>query len=215
MVCFEKLRFSFNTSLLPSSLVNFDKNIDPVDYNIPVHITAKHTISKNSTPSTRTKKSRNLTNLRPLKKATVTNLDRSLPNFMLLNAQSISHKIDERSVHVDLLRSDIIYVIETWLTDFIPDEIIQIKGYSNVRRDRTNDISGGGVSLYIRENIPFKIRTDLQHRSIECLWITIRPKWLPRNISQIAIATVYLYPHQSQVLIWTNSMIIFVFASIA
>ena len=117
-------------------MVNFDKNIDPVYYNIPVHITAKHTTSKNYTPSTRTKKSRNLTNLRPLKKATVTNLDRSLPNFMLLNAQSISHKIDERSVHVDLLRSDIIYVIETWLTDFIPDEIIQIKGYSNVRRDR-------------------------------------------------------------------------------
>ena len=116
---------------------------------------------------------------------------------MLLNAQSISHKIDERSVHVDLLRSDIIYVIETWLTDFIPDEIIQIKGYSNVRRDRTNDISGGGVSLYIRENIPFKIRTDLQHRSIECLWITIRHKWLPRNISRIAVATVYLPPSNS------------------
>jgi hypothetical protein len=115
-------------------LVNFDKNIDPVDYNIPVHITAKHTISKNSTPSTSTKKSRNLTNLRPLKKATVTNLDRSLPNFMLLNAPSIRHKIDELSVHV--LRSDIISVTETWLTDFIPDEIIQIKGYSNVRRDR-------------------------------------------------------------------------------
>jgi exonuclease III len=54
------------------------------------------------------------------------------------------------------------------------------------------DISGGGVSLYIRENIPFKIRIDLQHRSIKCLWITIRPKWLPRNISRITIATVYL-----------------------
>jgi hypothetical protein len=112
---------------------------------------------------------------------------------MLINAQSIRHKIDELSEHVDLLRSDIISVTETWLTDFIPDEIIQIKGYSTVR-DRTADTSGGGMSPYIRENIPFKIRTDLQHRSIECLWITIRHKWLPRNISRIAIATVYLPP---------------------
>jgi hypothetical protein len=55
--------------------------------------------------------------------------------------------------------------------------MIQIKGYSNVTLNvtRTNDTSGGGVSLYIRENFPFEIQTDLQHRSIECLWITIRP----------------------------------------
>ena len=98
--------------------------------------------------------------------------------------------------------SDIICITETWLTDHIPDDPVNINGYSIVRKDRSSDSNnGGGTCLYIKETIPFKPRFDLSHNLIECVWVTIRPNWLPRSISRIAIATIYLPPST------TNSVI--------
>jgi len=53
--------------------------------------------------------------------------------------------------------------------------------------------ASGGVSIFVERNIPaseVKIRVP-DH--LECLWITTRPKWLPRTISNIVVCGVY-YP---------------------
>lgn len=53
---------------------------------------------------------------------------------------------------------------------------------------------GWGVAIYCRENTPFKSRLDLANPYYECLWISARPKWLPRATSRIVVACVYLLP---------------------
>ena len=66
-----------------------------------------------------------------------------------------------------------------------------ISGLNIFRKDRTI-ARAGGVAIYINDDIPVKTRFDLNSSTFECLWITIRPKWLPRKISRIAVACVYL-----------------------
>ena len=115
---------------------------------------------------------------------------------MSLNARSILTKTDELALVIHNQKSDIVMVSETWLSDVIPDEALYfpgIPGFSVIRNDRVN-MRGGGVAVFVKDTIPFKIRHDFTSPDYECLWIILRPKWLPRSISKIALACVYLPP---------------------
>jgi hypothetical protein len=61
---------------------------------------------------------------------------------------------------------------ETFLTSDIDDCELYIPGYKLARKDRTNSakLSGGGVLIYIRDCIPFVMRTDLMDSETELLW---------------------------------------------
>ena len=48
--------------------------------------------------------------------------------------------------------------------------------------------------MYIHENIPVKVRKDLNDENFERLWVVLRPIRLPRAISRIAVACVYIPP---------------------
>jgi hypothetical protein len=113
-----------------------------------------------------------------------------------LNARSILTKTDELALVIHNQKSDIVMVSETWLSDVIPDEALHfpgIPGFSVIRNDRVN-MRGGGVAVFVKDTIPFKIRHDFTSPDYECLWIILRPKRLPRSISKIALACVYLPP---------------------
>ena len=122
---------------------------------------------------------------------------KSLPNVMVVNARSVYNKLNELEILVDNNNSDIVFLTETWLTDNIPDEAINCLGMNLVRLDRKHG-TGGGVALLINSKIPFKVRDDLSCSLFECIWITVRPKWLPREISRISVCCVYLPPGQSE-----------------
>jgi exonuclease III len=68
--------------------------------------------------------------------------------------------------------ADVIMVTETWLTDAIPDEALHIPDFTIVRKDRPTR-RRGGVAVYIRESLPFKIRPDFHNSDYECLWIIL------------------------------------------
>ena len=66
-------------------------------------------------------------------------------------------------------------------------------GYSVVRKDRTASakLSGGGVLLYMRDNIPFTVKNELAANNEELLRIKIhRPKCKP-----LLIAATYKPPN--------------------
>ena len=75
--------------------------------------------------------------------------------------------------HVDELRiSDIIFphfdllaLNETRLDSAISNDIVKIRVYDIVRNDRSR--KGGGVCIYLRSTINFKIRNDLVPDNIE------------------------------------------------
>ena len=99
---------------------------------------------------------------------------------MVLNARSILNKIDELKAHIDNYNSDTLFVTETWLTESIPNEAVNISGFNVFRKDRTV-VCGGGVAIYIKDDIPVKTRSYLNSSTFEFLWITIRPKWFAKK----------------------------------
>ena len=121
---------------------------------------------------------------------------KSLPNVMVVNTKSFYSKLNELEILVDNY-SDMVFLTETCLTDIIPDDAINCLGMNLVRLDRKHGI-GGGVALLINNKIPFKIRDDMSCTLFECLWVIVRPKWLPIEISRISVCCVYLPPGQSK-----------------
>ena len=85
----------------------------------------------------------------------------------------------------------VICLSETWLDDSITDGEISIDGYCLVRRDRNR--SGGGVCMYIRNDISFSPRIDLDIDGLEVLFCDIL---LPKS-KPIVIGTCYRAPKQT------------------
>ena len=107
--------------------------------------------------------------------------------------QSISNKIDEISTVLGYSNIEITIFTETWLTDVIPSDPFNIDGYVLIRNDRSGK-RGGGVCIYIKEDIPFKHWSQLETEK-ESVWITIRPKRMPRDIPCLTIAGIYHPPN--------------------
>ncbi len=53
---------------------------------------------------------------------------------------------------------------------------------------------GGGICVYIKDDVPCKRRVDLENPDFECLWFSLRPECLPRPLSGIVICVVYHPP---------------------
>ena len=90
-----------------------------------------------------------------------------------LNIRHILPKIDEIKYMLNGKRSvDVLGICETFLKDDIDDNQLMIDGFSIERRDR-KEKGGGGVLVYISNNLPFERRRDLETSGIESLWIQI------------------------------------------
>ena len=100
--------------------------------------------------------------------------------FAHININSIRNKFDMLS---DLIvgKVDILMITETKLDSSFPDSQFLIKGYSTpYRLDR--NCNGGGILIYIREDIPYKAVNN--KLSIEGLFVEInlrKKKWLLYN----------------------------------
>ena len=83
----------------------------------------------------------------------------------ILNINSLLKHIDEIR-HVLLSAPfDIFAINESKIDELIPDNDIIIPDHNIIRKDRNT--AGGGVVLYIRDNIPFSYREDLVPSSRE------------------------------------------------
>ncbi len=60
---------------------------------------------------------------------------------------------------------DIIGVSETWLTQSVTDEDINLESYDVYRKDRNG--RGGGVCIYVNSALPSKRREDLETPTLE------------------------------------------------
>ena len=101
------------------------------------------------------------------------------------NARSLRHKIPELNIIIQRTNASVVAVTETWLDDSITNAEIAIEGYSIQRNDR-NTI-GGGVCLYIRNNLSFNRREDLHDPNLEATWIDL----FLRKTQPILIGCIY------------------------
>ena len=113
-------------------------------------------------------------------------------NLVHLNIRSLWNKIDLFKTTFKSSNVDILGISESWLSNAIPDALVNIPGYTILRQDRKysgNDATqikkGGGVCLYIHDQLNGSIcELKDMNRSIdyvESQWVEIRfPK--QRNI---------------------------------
>ena len=87
---------------------------------------------------------------------------------------------------------DILLINETKLDSTVHDSDVYIPGLEIVRKDRrVNGWKGGGVCIYLRTNLNYRIRDDLNNDDLEYLIVTIRK---PRS-SAFLVGTWYRPPN--------------------
>ena len=95
-------------------------------------------------------------------------------NFVDLNIHFLYPKLDE----IRLLSSQqpnihVFCLCETFLNETFLDEELHLAGYKMFRKDRVTH--GGGLVIYVKEDIPCIRRLDLDCNDIETLWIEFQP----------------------------------------
>jgi exonuclease III len=118
----------------------------------------------------------------------------SIPNergfkMAFLNIVTLPSKIDETCHSMCSKNIDLIALNETRLDLSISDGLIHLDGYEVVRKDRSRN--GGGVCIYLRSPINYKIRSDLIPPELEAVCVEItKPQSKP-----FIVTTIYRPPN--------------------
>ena len=76
---------------------------------------------------------------------------------------------------------DILVINECKLGSTVHNNEVYLPGFELVRKDRKiNGRNGGGVCIYLRTNLNYRIRDDLNNDELECLFVEIsKPRSTP------------------------------------
>ena len=92
-----------------------------------------------------------------------------------LNIRSLVKNIDQLKIYHHHCQFDIICISETMLDDTVQDNEVSLNGYEIIRKDRNRN--GGGIAIYIKNCINYKLRQDLDHANLESITVEIfKPK---------------------------------------
>nr|XP_053634209.1 uncharacterized protein LOC128689774 [Cherax quadricarinatus] len=115
-------------------------------------------------------------------------------HFIHVNARSLLPKLAEIRILANKIRAAVITISESWLDDTVTDDEVKLEGYNIKRLDRNR--KGGGVCAYIRNDLAYNPRPDLNNNKLEILWFEVLlPKTKP-----ILVGTSYRPPTQDQFL---------------
>ena len=115
-------------------------------------------------------------------------------HFLGLNIRSLLSKLDQLKIFVQNNKPALICLSETWLDQSVTVNEIHLPGYSVERTDRNRQ--GGGVCIYVRDDLSYNARPDIQDEQIEGIWIDLLlPKTRP-----ILIGSLYRPPKQNDFL---------------
>ena len=115
-------------------------------------------------------------------------------HFLHINARSLLPKISELKLLVHKTKVAVLSITETWLDSTVTDNEVALDGYSIIRKDRNRN--GGGVCMYIRQDLAYNPRDDLNSDNLESVWCEI----LLNKTKPIIVGTVYRPPSQTNFL---------------
>lgn len=102
------------------------------------------------------------------------------------NIRSLIPKFNDLKEHILSVGYSILCLTETWISPAVSDDLIKIEGYNLVRRDRRIG-RGGGVGMYIKENIHYSV--IISDNDSEQLWVKFKV-----NKQQFAVGVTYRPP---------------------
>ncbi|KAI8518923.1 hypothetical protein Bbelb_021800 [Branchiostoma belcheri] len=121
-----------------------------------------------------------------------------VPSLFLSNARSLYNKLEEFELRLVDSFSDIATITETWFNPSLPADMTNITGFTTFSSPRMHR-TGGGVAVYVKNDLP-SCSLDVHVPSdIECTWIKVRSRRLPRNVSCLAVCAVYSPPNSPHV----------------
>ena len=104
-----------------------------------------------------------------------------------LNVCHLLPKLDEMRLLLHENRTvNILGLCETFLNDHVDDNVLSIDGFNFERRDRDGG-SGGGILVYVSNQISYKRRTDLEIGGPETIWLEI----MYPNTKSILVCSAY------------------------
>ncbi|KAJ8033946.1 hypothetical protein HOLleu_24335 [Holothuria leucospilota] len=127
----------------------------------------------------------------------------SSSEVILGNVRSILNKVDELKVCTRYLseyrEASFMCFTEIFLSERVPDSVIDIPNYTLVRGDRTIESGksrGGVLCFFINDSWcnNFSIKQKTCNTEFESLAIGLRPLYLPREFTQILVTAVYIHP---------------------
>ena len=83
------------------------------------------------------------------------------------------NKLGDLKLLTEVTNPDMICITETWCHDDIGDQEISLPGYSLFRKDRGGGVRGGGVLLYVHENLK-AVQHDTAVVVPESMWCSIQ-----------------------------------------
>ena len=125
-----------------------------------------------------------------------------LPKILLTNLQSMGKGRTDKTTELELVLGinniDIGVCTETWATDTAL-ECLDFKNYNMFHSIRSNVArASGGLSIFVKNSIPTnKLDVDIPNH-LEVIYVSIRPKRLPRTVSNIVLCALY-YPGLSSI----------------
>ena len=107
-----------------------------------------------------------------------------------LNIRSLRKHFDELCNLLDStpLKFNSIACIETWITPQADPNQLQISGYNIITENRISSM-GGGVALFLKEDVDYCLREDLRIDGIENIWV---------DTQNLIIGVIYNPPNRSQ-----------------
>lgn len=111
-------------------------------------------------------------------------------NICHINAGSLRPKHTILYQMLSTSKVDVVMVSESWLNSDIPSQLVSIPGFTLHRNDRKNRI-GGGVCMYIRENLSTKSVYSSSLSDVEFLGIEVKS-----GSDKCLLVTVYCPPHK-------------------
>lgn len=114
-----------------------------------------------------------------------------------LNIRHLKPKLDDLKFLLDNANCiDVFGICETFLNNTIDDEILNINGYKFERKDRDKcdqilSDKGGGILIYIGNQVNYIRRHDLESADVESIWIEVKII----NSKSFLICSVYRPPH--------------------
>ena len=111
-----------------------------------------------------------------------------------INSILAPDRLEQLSDICQLLHINVLILTESKLDQTIPNNLITLPGYHEpLRRDREiNGRHGGGVLVYIADNLVFKQKQELQSQNFEHIWVDVKLK-----NKLFAINALYRPPNQS------------------
>jgi len=69
---------------------------------------------------------------------------------------------------------DIGCATETWLTQSVPIDLVNIAGYVTHRTDRKDGRRGGGVAVFVRNSLPCVGLSSMESPNFDTVWLLYR-----------------------------------------